>query len=318
MRVTGVKMDILRFLEGLRTPFFDRFFSLITVMGESVATIVVMLPVFWCINKSLGYYMIYTSCFGIGTNQFLKGIFKIPRPWVRDKNFTIVESARAAATGYSFPSGHTANATAMFGSISTAVRKKWLRALLWAAIALIAFSRLYLGVHSPADVAFSLVITVLLLAVMHFILKAAQSRPVIFTLLNTVLALVAIGLVIYCETAEKNDVFAEQGLKNAYVMLGVSLGVCVAEFCDRKFTNFSTQAPIIVQFFKTIAGIVLALLIKSLLKQPLYALGIGNYRADAIRYFILIIFAAAIWPATFKFWNRCYEKLTERRKAGGN
>ncbi len=308
-------MDILRFLEGLRTPFFDRFFSVITVMGESVAAIVVMLPVFWCINKSLGYYMIYTSCFGMGINQFLKGIFKVPRPWVKDKNFTIVESARAAATGYSFPSGHTANAAAMFGSLSTAVRKKRVKALLWAAIALIAFSRLYLGVHSPADVAFSLVITVLLLAVMHFVLKAAQSRPVIFTLLNTALALLAIGLVIYCETAEKNDEFAKQGLKNAYVMLGVSLGVCVAEFCDRKFTKFSVEAPIIVQFFKTAVGIVLALLIKSLLKQPLYALGIGNYRADAIRYFILIIFAAAVWPATFGFWNRCCGKIMRRRKA---
>ena len=45
--------------------------------------------------------------FGTLVNQFLKLVCRVPRPWVRDPNFTIVEAARADATGYSFPSGHT-------------------------------------------------------------------------------------------------------------------------------------------------------------------------------------------------------------------
>lgn len=67
-------------------------------------------------------------------NQFLKLLFRIPRPWVRDPDFTIVESARAQATGYSFPSGHTQNAVATFGGIARSTRRPWVR---WTCVAVL-------------------------------------------------------------------------------------------------------------------------------------------------------------------------------------
>ena len=96
-------MEFLHFLEGFRTPFGDFFFSTVTHLGEETFFILIGLIFFWCINKKEGYYLLSVGLIGTILNQFLKLIFRIPRPWVRDESLTIVESARGEATGFSFP-----------------------------------------------------------------------------------------------------------------------------------------------------------------------------------------------------------------------
>ena len=80
---------------------------------------------------------------------------------MRDPEFTIVESARAEATGYSFPSGHTQSAVGVFGGIARITPKVFVRILCIAACILVPLSRLYLGVHTPADVGVSLIVAVI-------------------------------------------------------------------------------------------------------------------------------------------------------------
>ena len=107
-------MGFLKFLEGIRNPVLDVFFSLITHLGEETVFMAVAIIVFWCFSKKDGYYLLSVGFIGTVLNQFLKLLFRIPRPWVKDPTFTIVESARAEATGYSFPSGHTQSAIGNF------------------------------------------------------------------------------------------------------------------------------------------------------------------------------------------------------------
>ncbi len=102
-------MNFLRFLEGIRTPLVTAFMSLITYCGSEIFFIAVAVTVFWCVSKRDGYYIMIVGFLGSTINQFLKLWFRIPRPWILDPDFTVVESARPAATGYSFPSGHTQN-----------------------------------------------------------------------------------------------------------------------------------------------------------------------------------------------------------------
>lgn len=111
-------MQLLYFFESIRNPVCDFLFSVITFLGGETLFLVLAIAVFWCVDKKEGYYIFFTGLFGTLLNQALKLIFKIPRPWVKDPNFTIVESARAEATGYSFPSGHTQNATGTFGAMA--------------------------------------------------------------------------------------------------------------------------------------------------------------------------------------------------------
>ena len=109
-------MEFLKLLEGLRTPVLDHVMSVITQLGGETIFMLAAMVAYWCYDKAFGYYMMSVGFTGTALNQFLKLVCRIPRPWVRDGGFTIVESARAEATGYSFPSGHTQNAVTIFGT----------------------------------------------------------------------------------------------------------------------------------------------------------------------------------------------------------
>ena len=98
-------MQFLYVLERIRTPFLDSFLSLITHLGSETLFLAIALVVYWCVSKKQGYYLMTVGFWGTLVNQFLKLICQIPRPWVKDPEFTIVESARAGADGYSSPAG---------------------------------------------------------------------------------------------------------------------------------------------------------------------------------------------------------------------
>ena len=94
-------MDFLRLLAAGRCGALDTFFSGLTYFGSEIAFMAAALLIFWCVDKRQGYYVFLVGALGTVCNQFLKLAFRIPRPWVLDPDFQIVEAARADATGYS-------------------------------------------------------------------------------------------------------------------------------------------------------------------------------------------------------------------------
>ena len=162
-------MQLLYALAELRTPFLDALLGALTNCGGELVFMAAAIIVFWCVSKSCGYYMLTVGFVGTIVNQFLKLVFRIPRPWVKDPDFQIVESARAEATGYSFPSGHTQNVFASFGCLGRWTKRTWLRAVCALLIVVTAFSRMYLGVHTPLDVGVSFGIGLVLVFALYLI-----------------------------------------------------------------------------------------------------------------------------------------------------
>ena len=171
-------MDLLYFFESIRTPFLNVVMQLITELGGETVFLAAAIILFWCVDKKEGYYMMTVGFAGIIVNQFLKLWFRIPRPWVKDPHFTIVESARAAATGYSFPSGHTQNVFAALGAPARYTKRNWLRALLVLGICLTAVSRMYLGVHTPLDVGVSFILGAVLVLVLYPLFEHMEDRQI--------------------------------------------------------------------------------------------------------------------------------------------
>lgn len=298
-------MEILKFLEGIRTTFGDTFFSVVTHLGEETIFIVVGLFFFWCLDKKQGYFILSVGFLGTVTNQFLKLWFRIPRPWVKDPEFTIVESARAEATGYSFPSGHTQSAIGVFGSIARVNKNRWVRILCVLVCVLVPVSRMYLGVHTPLDVGVSILVALVLIFGLYPIVNAALDNPKRMRIFLTVMTLFAGAflafVLLYHFPADMDADNFEHGVKNAYKILGCIIGLWLSYEVDIHFTHFDTKGVWWVQLLKLIPGFLIILAIKSGAKAPLYTLTGGDYLADGIRYFLITVFAGCLWPMTFKW-----------------
>ncbi len=300
-------MALLRFLEGIRTPFLDSIVALLTEIGGETVFIIFGLLILWCFSKRRGYYLLTVCYSGIILSQFLKILCRIPRPWVKDPTFTIVESAREAATGYSFPSGHTTNATCTAGAVAMIFKKKWVTVLCTALIVLIGFSRMYLGVHTPLDVAVAIVISLSLVFAIDRMYRKIDANPrLMYVLFGAIVIVNAAYLLYTCLWPFPADVDIanlESARSNGCSLLGASLGMILAYFIDEKYVRFEVSACRWAQVLKFAIGAALLLAIKSLLKTPLNAL-LGEMFGRIARYFLMLLFIGAIWPMTFKFFAK--------------
>lgn len=322
-------MSLLYWLAGLRTAGGEAFFMAVTYLGDEAAALALMLVVFWCMDKKQGYYMIYSAVFGLLCNQFLKSLFEIPRPWIRDPAFTAVEAAKATAGGYSFPSGHTATAVAVYGSMARYQKGTLFRCVCLALIGVVAFSRMYLGVHTPADVGVSLIVGTILLFLLYPLLmrcgggegqKAGTDRS--FLYLQAAFGVCVLALFLYLNlkglpndpslTQEELEHGAAAAMKNAWQILGMGLGILVSHAYDYYGKSFETKAVWWAQILKVVLGLALVLLVKEGLKAPLGALLGGHPAATAVRYFAVVATAGLLWPLSFGFFGRLGGRYPEQ------
>ncbi len=301
-------MQFLYLLEGIRDPFLDTFFSLITKLGEETVFLAAAIIVFWCFSKQKGYYLLTVGFFGTIINQFLKLVCRVPRPWVRDPNFTVVESAVEEATGYSFPSGHTQNAVSVFGSIARNWKSTALRIICIVLIVLTGISRMYLGVHTPADVVVSLAITTVLVFILWPVFRKGETEPKYLYATFALLFVLSLAVALFFEFNRWPADIAEHnlssGLKNAYTMLGCSAGLLLSFHVERKRISFDLKAHVWAQILKAVLGLVIVVALKAGLKPIFNLICGGHLIANAFRYFCLVIFAVLVWPLTFPWFAK--------------
>ncbi len=305
-------MSFLYFLESLRNPVFDAFFSLITLLGEETVFMALGMIVFWCVDKYQGYYLLTTGFLGTVINQFLKMLCRIPRPWVKDPAFTIVESAREAATGYSFPSGHTQTSVGLFGGLARWNKITWLRIATICACVLVPLSRMYLGVHTPLDVGVSIVIALLLIFDAYPLFQKAKGSPRVMYItlgaLTTLTLAYLLFAVLYPFPADVDAHNLLSAQKNGYTLFGCMVGLLLAYTVDEKHTRFPTKAIWWVQIVKVVGGIALVLCVKEGLRAPLDLLCNGHLIARCIRYFLMVVVGGILWPLTFERFSKIEKK----------
>ena len=306
-------MEFLYLLEELRTPIVDKCMLLITQMGEETVFLLLALIIFWCVDKYKGYYIMGVGFVGTILNQFLKLWLRIPRPWIIDPQFTILEEARDAALGYSFPSGHTQSAVGTFGSLAYTTKQKWLRIVAIIVAVLVPFSRMYIGVHTPLDVFVSIAIAMLLIVIMKPIVLSKDHRPLSFLICFMVFLCGAFTAFVnlYPFPADIDAHNLESGLKNACTLSGALAGLLIVYVADEKWLHFPTEAPLWAQFIKVSVGLCLVLVVKVGLEMPLDML-LGKALGRSARYCFVVIVAGILWPLSF----RLFQYLGSRDKKG--
>lgn len=152
---------ILRNVIAIRTESLTVLMRAVTEFGDAKvlwAGTIALLALFWIKRRAVYFSALLLSMAGASAIvMFLKYLFERARPHV---------AQLMPENGYSFPSGHGALALAFWGIVVYFLIHRasslWTKGLLAfvapCVVALIGFSRLYLGVHWPSDIAASYVI----------------------------------------------------------------------------------------------------------------------------------------------------------------
>jgi len=294
-------MDILWSLEGIRTPFWNSFFELITRLGEETILIVVFCIAFWSINKRIGYVMGISFFLSSLVVQGMKIIFRVPRPWIADPNFSPVQGAVSEATGFAFPSGHTQNAAALLGSLGAQIKQNIIKFILFFLTLLVAFSRMYLGVHYLSDVVVSLLVTFAIIYLTCKVLPQEEStnkkKELVIPLIILLFTAIVIIIITYLY---HNEITEARHLRDSSRAVGAAIGFAIGMYIERLYIQFSTKTKNIpYQIIKIIVGIVGV----SVLQEGLKILGSGLI-VNSVSYFIIVIWIIAIYPLIIKkFFN---------------
>lgn len=300
-------MDQLRALAELRTPFLTAVMSAVTYLGQEMVFLVLGMILLWCVNKKYGYRYLGMFMLGSFLQQFLKAIFAIPRPWVLDPTFEPVESAVKEATGFSFPSGHTLTACVSLGGVALYLKKAW--AFLAAAVLtlLVAFSRMYLGVHTLLDVVVGLLLGALVLLFFWAVFLKNEDRPAVLNAVLSVSVALCIGLLVYLTVSPSNVDPLGDGVKNAYVLVGAAVGMLLGKLIDDCFVRFETEAPWWAQIIKVALGLILILGIRFGLKT---LFGGDNETAllRGVRYFAMSFIGVGLYPILFRVFPKSAKK----------
>ncbi len=305
------QIDYLVYIQNLRIScdgLFDSCFLNITALGELFIPTLVICLVYWCVNSYYGLYLFTLNASGLILGNLLKMVACVYRPWILSNRIKPIEYALKMSGGYSFPSGHSAMASTSWGGFAFLLRKK-----IWACIGiiflvlLIAFSRTYVGVHTPQDVIVGIVLGIILIFAVHYILCSCEKDKNRYMKVLLIFNIFAILSAIYVLTKHyPADYIAGKLLVNPnraifLFMLHTGWGMGLvngALICKRFFPFDAKSGTIKERIIRGFIGLVFLLCIFFPLNDYFFS-GVRNYYVSFLTMFLVGFFITAGYPLIF-------------------
>lgn len=283
---TGLGLDVVLWLQAHGNGLFDGLAILLSVLGSTLAYLALLPLVYWSVDRRLGRRLLLALVVVMGAVVALKLAFHAPRP------FQVSDAVReiVPAGGYGLPSGHVAGAVAMWGFTAYWLRRRWFSWGVGAYGVLMAWGRMYGGVHYPQDVIAG---ALLGLGVIWFTAHYAEGIMGLWRRLHWRAQLAAVFLLSLIALAFLFE--DETGVAIAGITLGGGIGVMLEE----RFIWFSAAGSVGQRTIRYGIGIVLTLAL---------FLGLRTAFADlqpelifrVLRYSLVTCFVAVGWPWLLK------------------
>lgn len=312
-------MDIqyLLFLQDLRVASGGMFNEFFNAISKVAVDIMPFLPfvIFWCVNKKWGYRYLLT----LGLSEVVNGLVKLTvcayRPWIRSDKIEPAGDSKTAATGYSFPSGHTTSATSTYGTTVAYQwkRRRWVAVLCCVMIALTGFSRNYLGVHTPQDVIVGFTEALVMILLVGYFQKKINGNDKILDILSLVGVAAVIGALVYVtqksypmdyDANGKLLVDPDKMMNDFFKAAGLFIGLLAGSYVERHYIHYeipteSKNLPIL-----GFIGFVIAYSWKVYFAPATVVAALGSHWGNFAARFILWFFAVAIWPVCIRKWTK--------------
>ena len=306
-------MDIryLLFLQNFRVSINDALTPFLENLSLLAITYLIFLPVlvYWMADKKTGLYVLSATALTLAINAIVKLTVCAYRPWIRDERVVPAGDAVRTATGYSFPSGHCANSGPIYGGFAVKAWKsvKWVSVILVTAYALTAFSRNYLGVHTPQDVLAGTIESVLVLILTGRLFRWLEVHPEkenLILLISFLFGWAAIAYITfkpYPMTAVDGKLLVDpqKMMNDGYADICFLIVFPIARFIERKWVNFKPAGSEGKGIIVSLLGLIPLWLMINFLASPLDA-AFGSHWGHFLYRFITVMYYIALYPMVIK------------------
>jgi membrane-associated phospholipid phosphatase len=303
------------------SPALDGVMDFFTFLGKFEFYMLFIPFIFWVIDTRLGIRLLLILATTSFITTFFKNLFHQPRPYWLGKALGLQEE-----TSYGIPSSHASGSMAVWGYLAYYAHKNWLWILSIALILLIAFSRLYLGVHFPHDILFGWLIGLVVLFVAIRI-----DRPVsawmerqslgkqILTGFIASLGMILLGHAVLALIAGSPDPaewsqFATQArtVTEYYTMAGIFFGAVSGYVLMKRYAAFQTGGGWARRIARYLVGI-LGVLVFYMGLDQLFSLFAPDESALGYLLRYLRYSSAALWVTFLAPWIFLKTRLADKK-----
>ena len=270
--------------------------TVLSFVGGEMGLMLVLLIALFCWKKESGKRLALIVTAVNTWLPMIKAAVMRPRPYVEypDRVQGVADIGNSAsmdnvaAQGYSFPSTHSASATALFISLANEVKKKWMWITAVSVMLLVGVGRAITGMHYPTDI-----------------------------LAGWMLGLAGAGICLLFERKVKSEwlrhllllVSALPGLffvrtDDYFTSLGLLIGLIAAIHFEKKFVNFRDTRNICAMILRIAGAFALYFAMNTLLKLPfskefLTGETLPSFLVRTARYAIIIFVIVGLYPKAF-------------------
>lgn len=290
------EVQLIELLQSFSNPLFDSLFIGITMLGSEFVLVGIVVVLYLCSNKEWAKRLGVVSCVVLTVSPLIKNLVMRRRPYFDHESIRCLFAPHPDASpfdlvsqGFSFPSMHSANSMAFFGTLALCIKKHWAWCAAITAALLIGISRMVLGVHYPTDVLFGWMIGAAAIVLASLMQQKVKSYLAMLLLVGTI---TFPGWFL----ANSNDFFTSYG---------IMLGTFLAFHFEEKFVRFEMPSGFLQGFLRIVGALVLFLTLSLLLQAPfpidlLESNGFLAHLLRCARYAIGVFVVVGVYPLCFK------------------
>ena len=125
---------VMAAIQQLSSTVMDKIMLAFTFFGEETFAILLLIAVYWCWDKRIGEYLLFSLYVAMSFNGLLKDVICRPRPFLNDQYSDLryvsvkglLVDTEHLSSSWSFPSGHSQTAGSIYGSLING-RKPWIK-----------------------------------------------------------------------------------------------------------------------------------------------------------------------------------------------
>lgn len=286
--IQKIDLEIIKWIElNLRNKFFNGFFRIFTELGDKFAFILLVIILFWVVDKKFSYKFLFAFLLSAITNTIFKVIVKRPRPFEKG-----VSSVGPETSGYSFPSGHAQASGVIFYSLYDEYKpkNKWIKGLLICYLILIPFSRMYLAQHYLTDVLVGSLIGIVMSILAFKLFDLMKDKEDIYPLYLVPVILILLIVFIKQDYSKFHEI---------YVASAGYIGFTIGYYIEKRYIKHNVNTTIKNKLLKVFIGVLIVGITYFGLKLIFNNINDESMILDFLRYFILTIEATILIPYLF-------------------